>query len=145
MKNFKILLFLLVLGLFFTGQWAVSQTSIRAGVASMITPVSVVKYYQQVVEYIGSEMGLPVEMVHRTTYDEIDVMLEKQEVDVAFICSSPCVLDNEKFGVELLVAPQVNNKDIYYTVEGSRQMKMTYTTLLTIFYCDVNIIQDLLR
>jgi len=81
----------------------------------MITPVSAVKYYQQVVEYLGSKLGLPAEMVHRTTYDEIDVMLENQEVDVAFICSSPYVLDKEKFGVELLVAPQVKDKVYYHS------------------------------
>jgi phosphonate transport system substrate-binding protein len=90
-----------------------SQTSLRAGVASMITPVSAVKYYQQVVDYIGEKLGMPAEMVHRTTYDEIDVMLGNNDVDVAFICSSPYVLDNEKFGVELLVAPQVNDKAYY--------------------------------
>jgi phosphonate transport system substrate-binding protein len=54
-------------------------------------------------------------MVHRTTYDEIDLMLENSEVDVAFICSSPYVLDNEKFGAELLVAPQVDGKVEYYS------------------------------
>ncbi len=86
---------------------------IRAGVASMITPVSAVKYYQQVVEYIGKKMGVPAEMVHRTTYDEIDVMLEGGQVDVAFICSSPYVMDSDKFGVELLVAPLVNEKPFY--------------------------------
>lgn len=90
-----------------------TKTSLRAGVASMITPVSAVKYYHQVVEYIGSKLEMQAEMVHRTTYDEIDVMLEKKEVDVAFICSSPYVLNNEKFGAELLVAPQVNGKVHY--------------------------------
>ena len=92
---------------------ALSQTPLRAGVASMITPVSAVKYYQQVVDYLGEKLGVPSEMVHRTTYDEIDVMLENNAVDVAFICSSPYVLDNEKFGVELLVAPQVSG-EVYY-------------------------------
>lgn len=86
---------------------------LRAGVASMITPVSAVKYYQQVVDYVGRKIGMPAEMVHRTTYDEIDVMLEARDVDFAFICSSPYVLNNEKYGAELLVAPQVNGK-IYY-------------------------------
>ena len=76
----------------------------------MITPVSAVKYYQQVVEYIGDKLGRSAEMVHRTTYDEIDVMLEKSEIDVAFICSSPYVLNNKKFGAELLVAPQVKGE-----------------------------------
>jgi len=88
-------------------------SSIRAGVASMVTPVSAVKYYQQIVEYLGAKLGVPAKMVHRTTYDEIDAMLEAGEVDVAFICSSPYVLDNERFGVELLVAPQVKGKPFY--------------------------------
>lgn len=89
------------------------ENSLRAGVASMITPVSAVRYYQQVVDYIGNKLGSPIEMVHRTTYDEIDVMLENSEVDFAFICSSPYVLNNEKFGVQLLVAPQVKG-EVYY-------------------------------
>jgi len=115
MKHLKFIIFSLLLTIIAADRPAISQTSIRAGVASMITPVSAVKYYQQVVEYIGSKLGMPAEMVHRTTYDEIDVMLENQEVDVAFICSSPYVFDNEKFGVELLVAPQVNNKVYYHS------------------------------
>lgn len=91
------------------------SATIRAGVASMITPVSAVKYYQQVVEYIGKKLNTPVEMVHRTTYDEIDVMLENRELEVAFICSSPYVLDHEKFGAELLVVPQVNGEVFYHS------------------------------
>lgn len=90
-----------------------SKASLRAGVASMITPISAVRYYQQVVDYIGESLGMQAEMVHRTTYDEIDIMLANREVDFAFICSSPYVLNNEKFGAELLVAPQVDGK-IYY-------------------------------
>ena len=98
---------------FLTNQAEASPSSIRAGVASMITPVSAVKYYQQIVEYLGAKLGVPTKMVHRTTYDEIDVMLEEGLVDVAFICSAPYVIDNEKFGVELLVAPQVKGKPFY--------------------------------
>jgi len=94
--------------------WA-SEKVLQAGVASMITPVSAVKYYQQVVEYIGEKLGTPAEMIHRTTYDEIDIMLERGEVDVAFICSSPYVLDNDTFGVELLVAPQVDGEVRYHS------------------------------
>lgn len=92
-----------------------AEAVLRAGVASMITPVSAVKYYQQVVEYIGKKLGIQAEMVHRTTYDEIDVMLENRELEVAFICSSPYVLDHEKFGVELLVVPQVNGEVFYHS------------------------------
>ncbi len=98
-----------------SSQLHASEETLRAGVASMITPVSAVKYYQQVVEYIGDKLGRSAEMVHRTTYDEIDVMLEKSEIDVAFICSSPYVLNNKKFGAELLVAPQVKGEVWYHS------------------------------
>ena len=94
---------------------AAMAETLRAGVASMITPLSAVKYYQQVVEYLGERLGMTAEMVHRTTYDEIDVLLEEGRLDVAFICSSPYVLDREKFGVELLVAPRVGGSVFYHS------------------------------
>ncbi len=113
MKHLKLFV-LCYLFVILSANWSESSpSSIRAGVASMITPVSAVKYYQQVVEYLGQKIGVPAEMVHRTTYDEIDIMLEEGLVDVAFICSSPYVMDNDKFGVELLVAPLVDDKPFY--------------------------------
>ncbi len=115
MNHFKVILCCWLSIFVFVETSTAESTSIRAGVASMITPVSAVKYYQQVVDYLGKKLNLPAEMVHRTTYDEIDVMLEEGKVDVAFICSSPYVMDNEKFGVELLVAPLVNEQPFYHS------------------------------
>ena len=111
----RILFLMILLIMAAGGRQVVAGETLRAGVASMITPVSAVKYYQQVVEYLGQKLGMPAEMIHRTTYDEIDVMLEEGRLDVAFICSSPYVLDKKKFGVELLVAPQVNDAVSYHS------------------------------
>ncbi|MEW6409909.1 MAG: phosphate/phosphite/phosphonate ABC transporter substrate-binding protein, partial [Nitrospirota bacterium] len=86
---------------------------LKIGVASMITPVDSVKYYQEIIEYVGERIGRPVKMVLRRSYAEMDTMLEKDEVQVAFICSGPYVWDHDKFGVELLVAPSVNGKATY--------------------------------
>jgi phosphonate transport system substrate-binding protein len=91
------------------------QGPLRIGVASMITPLDSVKYYQDIVDYISKKMGVPAEMVHRRTYDEMDRMLEKGKVDAAFICSAPYVKDKRQFGVELLVAPVVNGEPLYYS------------------------------
>ena len=90
-----------------------NQTPLRIGVVSMITPVDTVKYYQEMIDYIAGRMDVPVEMVFRKTYDEMDRMLEKGDVDAAFICSAPYVEDKRKFGAELLVAPQVNGSVFY--------------------------------
>lgn len=95
---------------------ASSQTidkPVRIGVASMITPVGAVKYYQEIVDYISDKLGVPAEMVHRRTYDEMDKLLEKGSVDLAFICSAPYVRNKRAFGVQLLVAPQVNGTAFY--------------------------------
>ena len=39
------------------------NTAIKIGVSSMITPVDAVKYYQDVIDYIGEEIKHPVQMV----------------------------------------------------------------------------------
>ena len=91
------------------------EPPLKIGVASMITPVDAVKYYQDVIDYVGEAIGRPVQMVHRRTYDEMDTLLERREVKVAFICSAPYVKNRDKFGVELLVAPRVNGRPQYHS------------------------------
>lgn len=88
---------------------------IKIGVAAMITPVDAVKYYQEIIDYIGEQINQPVQMVNRRTYDEMDSLLEKGEVKVAFLCSFSYVMDNRNFGAELLVAPSVNGSTVYHS------------------------------
>lgn len=88
---------------------------LKIGVASMITPVDTVKYYQEIIDYIGEQIGRPVQMVHRRTYDEMDRLLQKGEVKVAFICSAPYVKNRKKFNIELLAAPTVKGKATYHS------------------------------
>ncbi|MBF0566460.1 MAG: phosphate/phosphite/phosphonate ABC transporter substrate-binding protein [Nitrospirae bacterium] len=88
---------------------------VKIGVASMTTPVDAVRYYQDVIDYIGQQIKQPVQMVHRRTYAEMDSLLEKGEVKVAFICSAPYVRNRERFGIELLVAPSVNGSSMYHS------------------------------
>jgi phosphonate transport system substrate-binding protein len=116
MKNltaFTIVLFSLLLLLISPRPGQNAQHSVKIGVVSMITPLVTVEYYQDLIVYVSKEMGLPVEMVFRKTYDEMDRLLEKGSVDAAFICSAPYVADKSKFGVELLAAPQVDGKPFY--------------------------------
>ena len=111
-RAFFIMFSLLFFLLFLTpGQTA--QRPIRIGVVSMITPVDTVEYYQDIIDYISEKIGQPVEMHYRKTYDEMDRMLEQGKVDAAFICSAPYIEDKRKFGVELLVAPQVSGSPFY--------------------------------
>lgn len=91
-----------------------AQQPLKIGVAAMISPKETVKFYKEIVDYIGKKMEIPVEMVQKESYDEMDKLLEKGEVSIAFICSGPYVKNKEKFGVELLVAPQSYGKPFYH-------------------------------
>jgi phosphonate transport system substrate-binding protein len=93
--------------------FALPDKVVKIGVASMITPVNTVKYYQDIIDYVGEKIGQPAQMVHRRTYKEMDALLEKGDVNVAFICSGPYVRNRKQFGVELLVAPTVDGNPVY--------------------------------
>lgn len=83
-----------------------------------ITPVLVEHYLevnQQLISYVGEKLGWPTDLVQRRSYKEISDLLEKAEVDVAFVCGRPYVLDRDRFGLELLVAPLVYEEPIYYS------------------------------
>ena len=94
---------------------AYPKQPIKIGVASMVTPVDAVKYYQEIIDYIGEQINQPVQMVQRRTYEEMDSLLERGEIKIAFVCSAPYVKNHDKFGVELLVAPSVNGKPVYHS------------------------------
>ena len=85
---------------------------IKIGIASMITPVEAIRYYQDIADYIGKKLGMSVQIIYRMTYTEMDRLLERDKVQVAFICSAPYVNDHDKFGVELLAAPIVNGRSL---------------------------------
>lgn len=112
--HLDLLLFLALIGLFPPpDSFSQQENVVKIGVASMITPVDTVKYYQEVIDYIGEQIHQPVQMVHRRTYAEMDELLERSEVKIAFICSAPYVKDHDQFGVELLAAPSVKGSAKY--------------------------------
>lgn len=96
-----------------------SEAGAQAPLRIAITPVLVEHYLdinRQWVAYVGEQLGRPTQLVQRRSYKEISDLLEQGEVDVAFVCGLPYVIDHAKFGAELLVAPQVYEAGpIYYS------------------------------
>ena len=79
----------------------------------MISPKETLVYYRQLLDYIGRQLGREVQLVQRKTYREINELLGKGEIDLAFICSGPYVTGKEKFGFELLATPEVRGSHFY--------------------------------
>jgi phosphate/phosphite/phosphonate ABC transporter binding protein len=81
-------------------------------------PVLVEHYLEvnrQLVTYVGERLGRTPELIQRRSYKEISDLLEKGEVNVAFVCGRPYVLDHARFGLELLIAPLVYDTPVYYS------------------------------
>jgi phosphonate transport system substrate-binding protein len=87
--------------------------ALRVAVGAMISPKETFIYYQQLIEYIGKKIGRPIDLVQRRTYVEINQLLGKGEIDLAFICSGPYAGGKEQYGFEVLAAPQVQGSHFY--------------------------------
>jgi phosphonate transport system substrate-binding protein len=89
--------------------------SLRIAVGSMITPRAGFGYYKQLLDYIGEKVQRPVRFVDRENYAEINKLIESGEIDAAFVCGKPYVDGRDKFGLELLVAPQAYGQTVYHS------------------------------
>jgi phosphonate transport system substrate-binding protein len=96
-----------------------AQTAVkplRVAVAAVISPKGNVESYSPLLEYIGAKLHRPVELVQRMTYAEVNDLVERGDVDLAFVCTSAYLIGQREFGMELLVAPQVNGETAYYSL-----------------------------
>jgi len=54
--------------------------------------------------------------VQGKTYAEINDLVKSGDVTLALVCTNPYLQGREDFGMELLVAPQVNGETVYYSL-----------------------------
>jgi phosphonate transport system substrate-binding protein len=93
---------------------AVDPTAVRVG----ITPVLVEDHLErnrELVAYLGEKLGRATALVQRRSYKELSELLQRRDVDVAFVCGLPYVVDHDRFGLELLAAPLVHDEPVYYS------------------------------
>lgn len=91
------------------------QPVLRVAVAAMISPAITRQYYEDLLKLIGAKVGRRVEFIQRKSYAEVNEMLEKREVELAFVCSGPYVQGHAKFGMEIVAVPVVNGEKVYYS------------------------------
>ncbi len=90
-------------------------THLRIGVAAILSPQGTVASYSKLAEYLAAKLGRPVDLVQRRTYAELNDMVAASQVELAFICTNAYVVGNEQFGMELLLAPEINGESVYYS------------------------------
>jgi phosphonate transport system substrate-binding protein len=97
---------------------AVAQAEVvplRVAVAGVISPKGTLESYAPLLDYLGRELDRPVKLVQRRTYAEVNDLVERGEVDMAFVCTRAYIIGRRDFGMELLAAPQVNGETVYYS------------------------------
>ena len=87
--------------------------TLRVAVASILTPTSNFRAYRKIIEYLGTQLQRPTEMVQRSSYAEVNELLATGGVDLAFVCSGAYVDLRGKGDVELLVVPVVDGSTTY--------------------------------
>jgi phosphonate transport system substrate-binding protein len=86
---------------------------LRVAISAVISPQGSAESYAPLLEYLEHELGRPVVAEQRRTYSEVNKLIEHGEVDLGFVCTSQYIAGSQSFGMELLVAPQVNGESVY--------------------------------
>ncbi len=103
------------------GQPAPSTTAkttrppLKVAVAAMISPKKTFFYYRRLLALAGEELDMPVELIQRQTYEEVNDLLRDGKLDMAFVCSGAYVTAHDHFSLEILAVPQVNGKKVYFS------------------------------
>jgi len=92
-----------------------SDNSLRIAISGVLSPSKTLEYYQELLTYIGHRIDRDVILILKPTYAEINDLVESQRVDLAFVCTLAYVEGKEKFGMEILVAPQMYGETVYYS------------------------------
>ncbi len=93
---------------------APSKTNhLRVSLGGIITTKKGLLYYQQLLSYLEKKINRPIKLINSDNYAEINKNLAANEIDLAFICGGPYVDAHDKYGIELLVAPQMYGKTTY--------------------------------
>ncbi len=64
-------------------------------------------------DYIGEKMDYQIILIQRKTYGEINELFQKQQIDLALICSGPYANGKDIFQVEALAVPLVREEPYY--------------------------------
>ncbi len=97
------------------GERSSGQPSLKVAVGAMVSPKETFVYYRELLDYLSGKLGKDVELVQRKTYSEVNDLIGKGQIDLAFICSGPYAIGKGKYGFELLATPEVQGSHFYHS------------------------------
>lgn len=87
------------------------KQTLSVAIATVISPRESFIYYQEMFESLSDHLGMPVEFKQRKTYEEVNELLARNLVDMAFICSGAYIQGVNHH--ELMFVPVVDGEPYY--------------------------------
>jgi phosphonate transport system substrate-binding protein len=89
------------------------EKQLNVAVAAMISPKETFDFYRELLAYLGKQIGRDVNLVQRKTYKEVNDLLSRGEIDMAFICSGPYALEKDTYRFEAIATPVIRGEPYY--------------------------------
>ncbi len=86
---------------------------LRVAVGAMVSPKETMTQYGELLAYLGRKLDANVELVQRKTYAEVNTLLGRGEIDLAFVCSGPFAAVAESHGLSVVAVPVVGGSTFY--------------------------------
>jgi len=91
------------------------EESLKIAISAMISPKETFGFYKEILSYISQKISLPIQLIQRETYEEVNNLIKENDLHAAFVCTGAYVTGHDDFGLELLVAPVAYGKSVYYS------------------------------
>lgn len=92
-----------------------SPSPLRLAIAPVVSPPKTREYYQELLTYLPEKLDRPIELELRSTYSEVNQLIEQGEVDAALICTWSYVELKDDGYIDLLVIPQIKGQTRYHS------------------------------
>ncbi len=87
-----------------------TDPKLRIAMAPIMSPEKNLPFYKNLLKYLGERLGMEPVVLQRSSYAEVNDLLQYDNCDVGFICTYPFVLGERSYGLKLLVVPRINGK-----------------------------------
>ena len=87
--------------------------AVRVAVGAMVSPKETFVHYRALLTYVGKKTGRAPEFIQRKTYGEINELLGRGLIDIAFICTGPYATGARTHGFEPIAVTLAGGRHFY--------------------------------
>lgn len=86
---------------------------LRFAIAPVLSAKSSLILYEDLVKYVEKSLDVPIKIIQRNTYGEINELFKNKYCDVGIICTGSYVKIKDEANLKILAVPQVQGKTTY--------------------------------